>query len=130
MGLRTKRAVIGQMIVCSGFCCGAIHRGKPEVPLEWLKAEWRSRGLKKVLQLTIAGCLGPCDLTNVVRISGAAEEIWLGRVDRFGFIQTWEWASRRGSTGTLLPLPEYCDALRFSRFGEKHETIHPESLRV
>jgi cobaltochelatase CobN len=83
MELQTKRKVIGQMTVCSGCCCGAVHRGKPEVPVEWLKNEWRSRGLLKVLQLTIAGCMGPCDLNNVVRISGPAEDVWLGGVDRF-----------------------------------------------
>ena len=69
MELQTKRKVIGQMTVCSGCCCGAVHRGKPEVPVEWLKQEWRSRGLLKVLQLTIAGCMGPCDVNNVVPVS-------------------------------------------------------------
>ncbi len=70
--LKTKREVIGQITVCSGCCCGAVGRGKPEVPLDWLKQEWRSRGLLKNIQLTVSGCLGPCDLPNVVRISGPA----------------------------------------------------------
>ena len=122
MGLKTKREVIGQVIVCSGCCCGAVHRGKPEVPLEWLKAEWRDRGLKKELQLTIAGCLGPCDLTNVVRISSASHDIWLGRVDRFQiYSELVEWASRSRAAGVLLPLPAACDELRFTPFGKKAE---------
>ena len=38
----TKRMVMGQVLVCSGCCCGAVSRGKPDVPVEWLKQEWRS----------------------------------------------------------------------------------------
>lgn len=73
--LQTKRRVIGQITVCSGCRCGAVHRGKPDVPVEWLKFEWRSRGLLKVLQLTIAACMGPCGLNNVVRIPGPQEDV-------------------------------------------------------
>jgi hypothetical protein len=50
----TKRMVMGQVLVCSGCCCGAVTRGKPEVPVEWLKQEWRSRGLLKNIQLSIS----------------------------------------------------------------------------
>src|SRR5258708_3175753 len=64
--LRTKRLV---MIVCQGCCCGGVERGRPEVPTEWLKGEWRRRGLLKRLQLSISGCLGPCDVPNVVVIA-------------------------------------------------------------
>jgi predicted ester cyclase len=28
-------------------CCGKVERGGPEVPAEWLKQEWRRRGLLK-----------------------------------------------------------------------------------
>ena len=62
----TKRRVIGQLIVCQGCCCGATYKGRPEVPAEWLKTEWRKRGLLKRVHLTISGCLGPCDVPNVV----------------------------------------------------------------
>ncbi|SPF38029.1 hypothetical protein SBA4_2120011 [Candidatus Sulfopaludibacter sp. SbA4] len=53
----TKRLVIGQVSVCIGCCCGQTDRGKPAVPVEWLKTEWRQRGLLKNIQLTISGCL-------------------------------------------------------------------------
>jgi cobaltochelatase CobN len=66
--LTTKRLVIGQVSVCFGCCCGRTDRGKPEVPVEWLKAEWRRRGLPKNIQLSICGCLGPCDVANVVKV--------------------------------------------------------------
>jgi hypothetical protein len=62
--------VIEHIIVYSGCWCGAAGRGKPEVPVEWLKSESRSHGLLKNAQLTISCCLGPCDPTNVVKVAG------------------------------------------------------------
>ena len=126
MELQTKRKVIGQVMICSGCCCGAVHRGKPEVPVEWLKNEWKSRGLLKVLQLTIAGCLGPCDVNNVVRISGPTDDVWLGGVNRFQLYSSLaDWASESRAVGALLPLPAEFAELRFSPFGQAHVRKHP-----
>src|ERR1700731_4252905 len=76
--LATKRLVIGHLMVCQGCCCGNTENGRPPVPVEWLKKEWRSRGLLKRVQLTISGCLGPCDLPNVVTISNEKRDpvVW------------------------------------------------------
>ena len=68
--LATKRLVIGHLTVCQGCCCGNTENGRPPVPVDWLKKEWRARGLLKRVQLTISGCLGPCDLPNVVTRTG------------------------------------------------------------
>jgi cobaltochelatase CobN len=43
--LKTKRLVVGQITICRGCCCGNVERGLPEVPVEWLKGEWRGRGI-------------------------------------------------------------------------------------
>ena len=115
--LKTKRIVIGQVTICSGCCCGAVNRGKPEVPVDWLKQEWRSRGLLKNIQLTLSCCLGPCDLPNVVRISGFSTEIWLGNINRFEqYVDLIEWASASKAAGALLPLPENFSQLAFYPF--------------
>jgi len=115
--LTTRRVVIAQVLICSGCCCGAVDRGKPEVPVDWLKQEWRSRGLLKNIQLTISRCLGPCDLPNVVRISGHSTEVWLGNVSRFEqYVSLVDWAAESKSAGALLPLPEGFDSLRFNPF--------------
>jgi hypothetical protein len=58
--LATKRLVIGHLTICQGCCCGNTENGRPPVPVDWLKKEWRARGLLKRVQLTISGCLGPC----------------------------------------------------------------------
>jgi cobaltochelatase CobN len=87
------------------------------VPLEWLKQQWRSRGLLKTVQLTVSGCLGPCDLPNIVRISGPYDEIWLGKIDRREQYESLvEWATASRASGVLLPLPEEFERLRFSPF--------------
>jgi cobaltochelatase CobN len=118
--LMTKRMVIGQVTVCSGCCCGAVHRGKPEVPIEWLKQEWRKRGILKKVQLTVSNCLGPCDLPNVVRISDAGRDTWLGKVERIEQYQALvDWAAESMVAGTCLPLPEQFEFIRFNPFREQ-----------
>ncbi len=120
--LQTKRTVIGHVVMCSGCCCGKTERGKPEVPVEWLKAEWRARGLLKNIQLSISGCLGPCDLPNVVSVSTSAGSVWLGNVNRFEQYEALvNWASESKAAGTLLPLPAAFETLRFDPFCRANE---------
>ena len=119
--LETRRMVIGQITVCSGCCCGATGRGKPEVPVEWLKQEWRARGLLKNVQLTVSFCMGPCDVPNVVRICGSAGDIWLGNINRREqYAELVAWAVMSKASGAFLPLPEDFDSLRFNPF-QSHE---------
>jgi hypothetical protein len=118
--LQTKRLVIGHMTVCSGCCCGAVGRGKPEVPVEWLKREWRSRGLLKNIQLTISCCLGPCDLTNVVKITGPETDVWLGNLHRFDqYASLVDWAGESKAAGALSALPDSFEPHRFNPFGKR-----------
>ena len=104
--LITKRLVIGQVAVCQGCCCGNTANGGPPVPVDWLKKEWRARGLLKRVQLTISGCLGPCDLPNVVTISNESGAWWLGGFTEFEQYRALvDWASRSRDADELLPLP-------------------------
>jgi len=115
--LSTKRLVIGQVSVCLGCCCGQTDRGKPEVPVEWLKTEWRRRGLLKNIQLSICGCLGPCDVPNVVKIDTPGESIWLGKIDCFDhYREIVDWAEQSKAAGRLLPLPKNMEMHTFDPF--------------
>jgi hypothetical protein len=87
--LATKRLVIGHLTVCQGCCCGNTENGRPPVPVDWLKKEWRSRGLLKRVQLSISGCLGPCDLPNVVTISNGNGTQWFGRLQNSSNTEIW-----------------------------------------
>jgi hypothetical protein len=105
--LVTKRLVIGHVAVCQGCCCGNTANGRPPVPVEWLKNEWRARGLLKRVQLSISGCLGPCDVPNVITIANQSCTWWLGGITEFEQYRTLvEWASRSRDAGELLPLPK------------------------
>jgi hypothetical protein len=114
--LTTKRIVIGHLTVCQGCCCGNTENGRPPVPVEWLKKEWRARGLLKRVQLSISGCLGPCDVPNVVTISNEGGTLWLGQISEFQQYRALvDWASRCKEAGELVPLPEVF----------RRHTLHP-----
>jgi hypothetical protein len=105
--LITKRQVLGQLTICNGCCCGATDRGRPAVPVDWLKEEWRRRGLLKKVQLTISGCVGPCDVPNVVVITSSEGTQWFGGITERDEYQTLlVWASRSKDKGVLLPPPD------------------------
>lgn len=105
--LATKRLVIGHLTVCQGCCCGNIENGRPPVPVDRLKKEWRTRGLLKRIQLTISGCLGPCDVPNVVTVSSESGTQWFGEITEFEqYRDLVDWASRSKDAGALLPLPK------------------------
>jgi cobalt/nickel transport system ATP-binding protein len=113
----TKRAKLAQVSICMGCCCGRTDKGYPEVPVDWLKAEWKQKKLLKRVQLSISGCLGPCDVANVIRVSSAAGEQWIARVNtREEFEQLVLWAEDVNHEDRLLPLPESFRARRFEVF--------------
>lgn len=115
--METKRRTLAHVLVCSGCCCGRTDRGRPEVPVDWLKREWKGRRLLKQVHLSISGCLGPCDLPNVVCVVTPAGIAYLG-----GFTATaqyqllLEWAESCSDAGQLRPLPAELAALRLERF--------------
>jgi predicted metal-binding protein len=105
--LTTKRRVIAQVFVCQGCCCGQVERGRPAVPAEWLKREWRRRGLLQRVQLTISGCLGPCDVPNVVAVITRQKIAWLGNIARKDqYLSLLDWASRTKDQGRAVDLPK------------------------
>jgi hypothetical protein len=115
--LSTKRPMLGQISVCNGCCCGQTDKGHPEVPTEWLKREWKYRGLLKRVHLTISGCLGPCDVPNVIVITGAEGTQWLANIDqRRQYEMLADWAEQSKIADELLPLPREFDAHRLAAY--------------
>ncbi len=117
--LETRRSkVLGQLMFCQGCCCGQTEKGFPELPRERLKHEWKQRRLNDTIQLTISGCLGPCDLANVCCLVVPHDlPQWFGGLHA---PQQYEdlvrWAQSCQSAGTLQPLPNWLLELRFERF--------------
>lgn len=115
--LTTKRQPPAQMVFCQGCCCGRIDRGRPELPVERLKEIWRLEKLNRTVQLTISGCLGPCDLTNVTLVLTRDGTTWLGGLSGAAdYDALIDWARACHAVGEALPLPDRFDANRFERF--------------
>ncbi|MGE3808706.1 MAG: hypothetical protein AB7K24_28915, partial [Gemmataceae bacterium] len=77
--LRAKR---GHLMVCAkGCCCGRTERGHAAVPIDFYKQEYKRRGLRPVLQMTMSGCLGPCPLSNVVLLFFDGQPIWFQAIN-------------------------------------------------
>lgn len=115
--LFTKRQALAHISVCLGCCCGRTDKGHPDVPVQWLKDQWKARRLLKHVQLTISGCLGPCDLTNVVSIGSSRGTTWLGGLTRHvDYEHLLQWATQVAETQRLLPLPKSLEPFVFERF--------------
>jgi cobaltochelatase CobN len=87
------------------------------VPVERIKSIWKAEKLNRAVQLTISGCLGPCDLPNVAVVVTAASMEWFGRLeDDAAYDALITWARECFAAGTIVPLPATLNAHRFSRF--------------
>lgn len=113
--------------MCLGCCCGRVDKGKPAVPVEWLKAEWKRLNLLKHVHLTIGGCLGPCEIANVVAIATPDGTTWLGEIDgHVYFAALVDWAAATAAARQPQPLPAVLETRRFERF----ESRVPAAARV
>ncbi len=114
---RTKRQSLMQVLVCIGCCCGRVDRGKPEVPVDWLKAQWKAARLNPYIQLTISGCLGPCDLPNVVAVLTATGQQWIGQLNqREHYEALVQWGQACGAARRVEPPPLALRQRFFERF--------------
>src|SRR6266849_7869495 len=121
--LRTRRKPLAQIVLCQGCCCGQTGRGLPLVPVDWLKPIWKAEKLNKIVQLTVSGCLGPCDLPNVCCISTPQDQTWYGRLTtQEDYAVLLNWARRRREHGELQPLPSELEHLRFQRWPADGDT--------
>jgi hypothetical protein len=112
----SARQARGQLILCQGCCCGRTDRGFPEVPVERVKAAWRSGRLNRSVQLTISGCVGPCDVANVAVVVGPAGTSWFGGLEVSHYDILIKWAQECHAAGALLPVPPGLREHRFEWF--------------
>ena len=107
----------GHILVCEGCCCGNTEKGFPAVPLQAWKSEWKARGIRKRVHLTIAGCLGPCPLANVVLVIFRGACVWLQAIDSPRQVrQIYDYVESMMSAGRYLPLPDNLAEFHFSRY--------------
>ena len=117
MQLTTKRLALAQLVFCQGCCCGRTDRGRPELPVEQLKEIWRDEKLNRTVQLTISGCLGPCDIPNVALVILPEANVWLDGMEGEAVYEALvAWVRACHTEGRVVPLPEQLESLRFERF--------------
>ena len=103
-----------RVVVCKGCCCGNVSRGHDEVPVEFLKKAWAERNLEREIQLTISGCLGTCEMRNVVLLRNDVDRIWLGRLgEKVEYEAIVEWASNSANIEGAPNLPAVLKKLEF-----------------
>ena len=116
--LATARGrVLGQIVLCEGCCCGRADKGFPPLPRDWIKQQWKEGKLNKSVQLTISGCLGPCDVANVVCVISPKGMQWFGGLqEQRQYDLLLDWANASRDAGVLLELPAELNRHRFERF--------------
>jgi predicted metal-binding protein len=73
----TKHPMLGPLILCKDCCCGQTEQGPPAAPVERIKAIWQREKLNRSIQLTVSGCLGPCNRPNIVLLVASEGQQWL-----------------------------------------------------
>jgi cobaltochelatase CobN len=119
--LVAKRAHL--MVCAKGCCCGHTERGHAAVPIDLYKEEYRKRKLRKYVQLTMSGCLGPCPVANVVLLFFDGHPVWFQSVNGEPQIRAiFDYLERMlAANGYLLPPPELTDYV-FTYYAWTHQT--------
>jgi cobaltochelatase CobN len=117
--LVAKRAHL--MVCAKGCCCGRTDRGHPAVPVEFYKAEYKKRKIRKLVQLTMSGCLGPCPLANVALLFFDGRPVWFQSLNGEAQIRAvFDYIDRMlAADGYLPPPPELAEYV-FSYYAWTH----------
>ena len=130
--LATARGrILGQLVLCEGCCCGRTDKGFMPLPRDWIKQQWKDEKLNKSVQLTISGCLGPCDLANVACVISPNGMQWFGGLqEQWQFDLLLDWAIASRDADVLLELPAELNRNRFERFAVACGSSPKESDRT
>jgi len=112
------------MLVCAkGCCCGHTERGIPEVPVDFYKSQYKRRKLRKHVQLTMSGCLGPCAMTNVVLLVFDGRPIWFQSINsKEQILALWDYTEQMLEAGQYLPAPPELEDYVFEYYGWSDST--------
>lgn len=115
--LKKVRVQDGHLFVCYGCCCGRVEKGFPPLALEEFKKQWKDRGIRRRLHLTISGCLGPCTIANVVLIQFRGESVWLHSINNEDDVRLiYEYIEQMLQAESYLPPPPALADRHFQRY--------------
>jgi nitrile hydratase accessory protein len=126
----------GHLFVCNGCCCGRVDKGFPALPLEEFKAQWKKRGIRRRVHLTVSGCLGPCPLANVILLQFRGDSMWFHSINRPDDVDLiYDYVEDMLRADTMLDPPERLGSRRFERYlapraPEFGGTTHPSGESV
>ena len=87
------------------------------IPEEKLKAIWKKERLMRTIQLTISGCVGQCDVANVVQIITPHGTEWFGQLtEEAHYDALIKWARACHAEQILFPRPSILTPLRFQGY--------------
>ncbi len=121
----------GHVFVCQGCCCGNTERGFAPIPLDEFKRQWKERRIRRRLHLTVAGCLGPCTMANVVLLHLGGRSTWLHSINSaLDVTRIYDYAEAMLRGRCWLPPPGELRARHFQRYlvdsiEQKHCAIDP-----
>ena len=107
----------GHLFVCKGCCCGNTDRDFAPVPLVEFKRQWKDRGIRRRIHLTISGCLGPCSMANVVLLVFDGRTVWLHSIESATDVSLiYDHIETMLLAGRFLPLPAGLESRHFQRY--------------
>ena len=107
----------GHLFVCNGCCCGHTEKGFPALPLDDFKRQWKQRGIRRRLHLTISGCLGPCPLANVILLQFRGRSLWFHSINQPEDVSLiYDYVERMLLAETALDLPDSLQSRLFERY--------------
>jgi cobaltochelatase CobN len=130
--LVAKRAHL--MVCAKGCCCGHTERGHAAVPVEFYKQEYKKRKIRKTVQLTMSGCLGPCPLANVALLFFDGHPVWFHSVNGEPQVRAlFDYLERMLAAGGYLPPPPELADYVFTYYAWTHAPgaapVAPPALR-
>ncbi len=102
----------GHLIVCAkGCCCGRTDRGNPAVPVDFYKAEYARRKMRKHVQLTMSGCIGPCPMLNAAQVVFDGRPVWFQSINTEAQVrEIYDYLDAMlAADGFLPPPPQLCE---------------------
>jgi cobaltochelatase CobN len=122
--LVAKRAHL--MVCAKGCCCGHTERGHAGVPVDFYKQEYKKRKIRKLVQLTMSGCLGPCPLSNVALLFFDGRPIWFQSINGEAQIRAlFDYIDQMLAADSYLPPPPGLSDYVFTYYAWTHAAGAP-----
>jgi cobaltochelatase CobN len=117
--LVAKRAHL--MVCAKGCCCGHTERGHAAVPIDFYKQEYKNRKIRKLVQLTMSGCLGPCPLSNVALLFFDGRPVWFQSINGEAQIRAiFDYIQQMLAADSYLPPPPALSEYVFQYYAWTH----------